>query len=97
MLQQLDLPHFLEQLHTPFQVASASVAVELTEVNALGSTPHQRRFSLLFQGPLDRFLPQGIYALRHDQLGEFDLFLVPVGRQPEGFLYEAVFNRLVEP
>lgn len=28
-------------------------------------------------------------------LGRFDLFLVPVGQEADGFLYEAVFNRLL--
>ena len=52
------------------------------------------RFSLLFQGPHDRLLPQGTYQFDHDQIGSFPLFIVPVGAAKSGLQYEAVFNRL---
>ena len=55
----------------------------------------QENFSVLFHGPLERFLPQGMVGLRHETLGEFELFLVPVARDTDGFQYEAVFNRLI--
>jgi hypothetical protein len=63
------------------------------------------RFSLIFHGPPDRLLPQKLYSLRHDTVGELQLFLVPVGEKTEGegenrkgvgYLYQAVFNRLKE-
>ena len=34
--------------------------------------------------------------MTHDSIGEFELFLVPVGRDDSGTFYEAVFNRLVK-
>jgi len=37
-------------------------------------------------------LPQGIYGLSHERMGDFDLFLVPISREELGFRYEAVFN-----
>jgi hypothetical protein len=49
-------------------------------------------FSLLFTGPLEPALSQLIYTLSHDRLGELSLFLVPVGLDDRGRLYEAVFN-----
>jgi hypothetical protein len=54
--------------------------------------PGYESFSLLFQGPAEPFLPQAIYPLEHAQLGAFALFLVPVGKNAAGFLYEAVLN-----
>jgi hypothetical protein len=39
-------------------------------------------------------LPQGTYAFAHDDLGEFDLFIVPIGQAPGVFQYQAVFNRV---
>jgi hypothetical protein len=30
--------------------------------------------------------------MRHPRLGEIGIFLVPVAREREGFLYQAVFN-----
>jgi ribosomal protein S18 acetylase RimI-like enzyme len=51
------------------------------------------RFSLLFHGPGDRPLPQGLYTLRHPVVGDHDIFLVPViGSTAERVLYEACFN-----
>jgi len=30
-------------------------------------------------------------------MGDFDLFLVPIGRDDTGTFYEAVFNRMITP
>lgn len=49
-------------------------------------------FSLLFRGPLEPFLQQQMAVLQHDELGQIELFLVPVGQDGEGFYYEAVFG-----
>lgn len=47
-------------------------------------------FSLRFSSGLE--LPQGIYRLRNDTLGEIELFLMP--RQPNAgeYFLEAIFN-----
>ena len=42
-------------------------------------------------------MPQGIHRLTHSNLGELELFLVPVGRDSAGFQYEAAFNNLIQP
>ena len=38
---------------------------------------------------------QGTYQLEHEQFGTFGIFLVPVGRDPQGLRYEALFNRFI--
>ena len=88
---------FSEHVNTPFRVnyGSATMDLELTEVSDY-SDDHQIRFSLVFRGPHEPLLPQQIYPFEHDQLGAFDLFIVPVGRDEEGLQYEAVFNRFVK-
>jgi hypothetical protein len=35
---------------------------------------------------------QQTFRLSHPELGEFDLFLVPLGPGPEGMRYEAVIS-----
>ena len=35
--------------------------------------------------------PQRIYRLRHDRLGAFEVFLVPIGPDAVGMRFEAVF------
>lgn len=99
MLEALNLSVFAEHLQSYFQVyltPSQPVTLQLTQAYDLGSTPVQERFTLVFRGPLDPFLEQRMYPIEHATLGTFDLFLVPNARKPEGFLYEAVFNRLVD-
>ena len=68
--------------------------LELIKVEDLGSTGKQERFSVLFRGPLDRGLQQGSYSFEHEELGTFELFIVPISRQEDGFVYEAAFNRI---
>lgn len=66
--------------------------VAIAEARALAS-PSPRAappFAVVLRGAFP--LSQGLHALRHPVLGELDLFLVPVGRDREGWLYEAVFN-----
>lgn len=98
MPESLSLPLFAGQVKSRFWVPlreSQGVELELVEAKDLGSTPRQEQFSLLFRGPLEPFLPQHIYQVQHDQLGDLTLFLVPVAGEPYGFTYEAVFSRLV--
>jgi hypothetical protein len=53
-------------------------------------------FSLVFRGPLDQPLEQGMYPMTHEKMGTESLFLVPIAREADGFHYEAVFNNLVK-
>ena len=49
-------------------------------------------FSIVFRGPREPVLPQRIYTFRHEKLGSFELFIVPIGPDDEGMRYEAVFS-----
>ena len=105
---QLTLETFSPCVQTKFRVVldqNSFVEVELATANALTSpgqdqTPAkgavQESFSLVFHGPDNRFLPQRIYTFEHDQLGRFDLFIVPIGQKPGFFEYQAIFNRLIK-
>ena len=108
MLDDLRAGMFNTQLNTPFRIyVSPTMAMEvaLIEVTEKGASDHQQpsavrrqeRFSLVFRGPRDTLLQQGIYQVQHNQLGALELFLVPVGQDHEGLYYEAVFNRLSRP
>lgn len=90
---------FTKHLNTPFQVhvdEEKSVLLQLTEISEIRVSPLQEQFSIVFRGPLDSFLQQGTRLLSHNEMGEFDLFLVPVKQDAESFHYEAVFNRVRE-
>ena len=91
---------FAEHLNTKFRIplqSSDEIELELIEVVSTLSTPRQEQFSLFFRGPVNIYLPQMTYHMRHEAMGELDLFIVPVGQQPDGFRYEAVFNRPLDP
>ncbi len=49
-------------------------------------------FSIVFRGPLKLHLPQHIYHIEHARLEPMDIFIVPIGPDQEGMLYEAVFS-----
>jgi hypothetical protein len=72
----------------------APAVVELIEVTRHGEAAEGQRapFSLLFRGEPEPVHPQQIYAIEHDELGSFELFLVPVGPDEHGQRYEAVFS-----
>ncbi len=79
-----------------FPVGGTSPPVKLELLSATlarGSGPGGRTgFSLLFRGPVQPVLPQGIQSLRHPAFGEPGIFLVPIGPDAQGMRYEAIFN-----
>jgi hypothetical protein len=90
---------FIENLNTTFALQHPHwglVTVELVSVSDLRETPRQRMFSVIFRGPLDQPLEQGMYPVVHEIMGTESLFLVPIAREADGFRYEAVFNNLVQ-
>lgn len=90
---------FSQNANTKFQVQAddnTPVEVELIDVTELKVYPRQEEFTLTFRGPLNAFLDQGVRPFTHDQMGEFELFIVPIKQDAEGFYYEAVFNRIRE-
>lgn len=97
--EKLTLTLFQSACQTRFRVQTApdrTVEMRLIEVSeSPGEMMGEKieSFSILFKGPLDPFLPQRMYSIEHDAIGRFDLFMVPVGKVPDGFQYQAVFNR----
>ena len=88
---------FSKHVNTKFRVVNEQpIELELTEVKGYLSKAHEQtgmeRFSAFFRGPADRYLMQKTYSIEHEQMGAFDLFLVPLSRDESGFRYEAVFN-----
>jgi hypothetical protein len=92
------LDDFTRHLNDTFRVRLEPTPIELELVEAVGlgsrrgDPPRTRGFSVLFRGPAAPGLPQRIYHLEHAGLGALDIFLVPIGRDERGMLYEAVFN-----
>ncbi|MEM8860334.1 MAG: hypothetical protein AAGD96_18560, partial [Chloroflexota bacterium] len=78
----------------------------LSEVNHMGkqaktevkgqthqNTLRDEAFAIVLQGPKSPMLNQGMITLKHPSMGTIEgLFIVPVGDNAAGILYEAVFN-----
>ena len=96
---------FSRHVNTKFRVnvnAPSPIDLELVEVQSYpykdkpGEHQQMERFSVRFYGPGDIYLPQAIYNLTHDSMGDLQLFLVPLAHNERGFLYEAVFNYFIK-
>jgi len=73
----------------PMVLADAS---EGSEPGGAGPEGQRRQqFSLVFRGAAAPVLPQGTYRVTHPDLGDLDIFLVPIGPDADGMQYEAAF------
>jgi len=92
------LQTFAAAANQSFDVAmgEASMPFTLVEATPLPAHPYpgmlREPFSLIFRSQSQVVLPQRIYSMKHAGLGRLDIFLAPVGRDPSGVLYQAVFN-----
>ena len=99
MVETVTKEMFDENLNTGFRIlleGNVTLELKLIEVKPGRSTPRQEQFSLLFQGPHEIQLHQGVFRLEHKKMRALDLFLVPVRKDEQAYYYEAVFNRLLE-
>ncbi len=74
-----------------------SIPAQLTEIQRLGgdTTPDavRRPFSIVLTAAMQGAIPQQILRVENDTLGALDLFLVPLGPDPQRQMrYEAVFT-----
>lgn len=73
--------------------SAALVLDVLTEHTSVPGAPRTHPFSLLFLSAAGLHLPQQIYMLQHSEVGQLQIFLVPVGPAADGRQqFEAVFN-----
>lgn len=96
-MQLLTLEHFAGCLDETFRAALNEGDVEFVLVEARplpNPAPNAMRlpFSLLFRNSAVLLFPQQTYMMSHPRLGEVAIFLVPIAREREGFLYQAIFN-----
>jgi hypothetical protein len=97
-MQFFRLDHFAGHLNETFKVEIDHVSTPfvLVEVRPLPYRPIagmvREPFSLLFRNESAVLFPQRTYAMSHDGVGEFGIFLVPIARDRDGFIYQALFN-----
>ena len=75
-------------LPAPRQLGASGESRPLTNIPA-----RMEPFTLLFRGPSGIRLPQRTYSMRNEAFpAAIDVFIVPVGIEAEGSLYQAIFN-----
>ena len=93
----LKLEHFAARLNETFSALNdGNAPFVLVEAKPIAAATFQGMmrapFSLLFRNTSPIMFPQKTYRMRHASIGELGIFLVPVARDRDGFLYQAVFN-----
>ena len=110
-VDQISFSEFSSQVRTGFRVhAGPGRVVELQLMEAcldpkmpqLGRRPaldaDYEKFSLIFSGPRRELLEEKCLRFEHDQLGSFELVVLPIfTRKPDRMNYQAVFNRPRKP
>jgi Domain of unknown function (DUF6916) len=103
-LETLTVDVFQPRVGETFRIrprADSEIEAELIEARALAGGPvradggaSRRRvpFSLSFRTTLTVPLPQQIYRVTHDELGSYEIFLVPIGPDGKGMVYQAIFT-----
>ena len=103
MLETFTVDMFEPRVGDKFRIAGdAPASQELTLLSAkvLGTesakewskSSGREPFALIFVGPMESAVEQQIYRLEHDEVGNFEIFLVPIGPNQQGMRYEAIFT-----
>jgi hypothetical protein len=94
----LQFESFSPHLGSTFELQLGESTVDLTLTQA-AKTPTQvypgmvrEPFTLVFRSASVVVLPQRIYPFKHPSMGALSIFIVPIGREPQGIVYQAVFN-----
>lgn len=98
-LEQVDVDTFGQLVGERVDAALAAggepfAVLEVQDSKSTGPGGEGRRapFSVLFDGPPDVVLQQGVYWLSHATLAEIGVFLVPIAGDDRRRRYEAVFG-----
>lgn len=95
MIETLTCSHFESHIGDVFTVTvgGSSLSLTLKAAKPLGTALREGgAFALNFAGPAAPLLQQSIYPLRHAALGTLELFVVPIGKDKDGIVYEAIFT-----
>lgn len=101
MSAELSAAVFEALLNESFRLTLGDEAIEAELIQVRGLRSDTKRadrspFSILFRGPEGVSFDQQIVGVEHAKLGQQQIFLVPIGPDPDhesrGMLYEAVFT-----
>jgi hypothetical protein len=88
---------FRPHVNTSFDLRSTDgvcTHLVLAEVTERPRTKNVEQFSVIFHAPPGCSIPDGIHTLQHPSLGQFELFIAPVGAsKARRTVYQACFSR----
>jgi len=93
-LSALTAEDFSARMARPVHVSAdgETMALRITDVAHRGQSERPGgAFSVVFRGPKSPVIDQAIHRVEFDGEAAVDLFLVPIGEDAQGVLYEAVF------
>ena len=87
---------FLALVLEPFSLLldNRAAGLFLLRVDADVAYPDSDQFTVVFQGPRELILLDGVYRIAHITAGATDLFLQPAGHDDRYTYYKAAFNLL---
>jgi hypothetical protein len=98
VLETLTYDQFEPLVGSKFRLVANDAGTDLTLVTvgrvmeSQAARLKRGAFSLFFIGPHEPLFEQAIYPFTHETLGQLEMFIVPVGHDAAGLLYEAVFT-----
>lgn len=98
MLEQISIADFQPHLNGTFSIRftpEATHPAQLTKVTpwSHGSDKYRQPFTLELETDLKGvYYLQGMFVLVHPELGDLELFMVPIGPGGNGMRYEVVFS-----
>jgi hypothetical protein len=98
-MQLLSFDYFARHLRETFSVSLGETSVDMTLVEANRRPPRivapglrADPFNLYFKSQSHVLLPQKMYPFRMPGSEIVSIFIVPIAREKDGVIYEAVFN-----
>ncbi len=97
-MQAYSYEFFAGHLREIFSIALGKSSVDMTLVEARRRPPRvvaglrAEPFTLYFKCANPILLPQKTYPFTNPGTGKLDIFIVPIGRERDGVVYEAIFN-----
>ena len=98
MLESLTIQDFSGRVGETFTATAEegrTLALTLRQVDPLPrplGDKGREPFSLEFTDEAKDHVPQQTVAVKHPEMGTFELFVVPLGPGPDGMRYQAIFN-----
>ena len=95
----LSYEFFEPRVKETFTASVGDVAIDMTLAEVKRGRPRPptegirtEPFALYFKCGAEAWPQQGLYKFANAAIGDVEIFIVPVAREADGILYEAVFN-----